>query len=132
MIKMIFVDFFDTIMFRKIHSFQLLPQWEKKLKSNYPQLNDVDLISLRKESIREIGKMEYEIAYRKLLNVIYNKLVDKYNFTVSFDAFFDYSYRSEMFIDYATQYPNKRMIKYLKKQYKLGKDIYIVSDYIVS
>ncbi len=125
----IFVDFFDTIMFRKIHSFQLLPQWEVKLKTIYPELISVDLINLRKDCIKKFEKIEYEIKYENLIRSIYDKLVLHENFSVPFEEFYHNSYKTELYIDYATQYPNKKIIKYLKNQYKLKKEIYIVSDY---
>ena len=52
----ILVDFFDTVMFREVHSYQLMKQWENALKAKFPELYDINLSSIRKHAINAIGK----------------------------------------------------------------------------
>ena len=61
----ILVDFFDTVMFREVHSFQLMEQWENALKVKFPELIDLNLTSIRKNVINDLGKEECAISYNK-------------------------------------------------------------------
>lgn len=129
-VKIICVDFFDTLMFRHIHSHQLMIQWEKCLKRKYVPLKEIDLCSLRKQAIKEMGGNECAISYELMIRNIYKK-IDKYiGDCISENEFQMYSYIIDYNIDMATQYVNKTMIdtlKYLKE--KQGKTICLVSDY---
>lgn len=125
--SVIFVDFFDTVMFREVHSNQLIYQWEKSIKNKYPSLLNTDLIFLRKEAINKFGENECAISYKELINEIYNFIDDK---QIDLDDFYNISYLVDYSVDMATQYINKNIIntlKYLKSKY--NKKIYLVSDY---
>ena len=45
--EIILIDFFDTVMFREVHSFQLPSQWAKIVSEKYG-LNQ-DLLKIRKK-----------------------------------------------------------------------------------
>ena len=45
--EIILIDFFDTVMFREVHSFQLHSQWAKIISEKYG-LNQ-DLLGIRKK-----------------------------------------------------------------------------------
>ena len=57
----ILVDFFDTVMFREVHSFQLMEQWENALKVKFPELIDLNLSLIRKNVI--VSEEFYLIGY---------------------------------------------------------------------
>ena len=121
----VFVDFFDTVMFRSAHSHQLMPQWEKALKLKYPELEETPLSHIRKEAITSLGGDECAIKYDKLLRKIYDCIGTK----VGFKEFYHVSYLIDYSIDMITQYPNKKIINTLKKLKEKGKKIYLVTDY---
>ena len=123
----ILVDFFDTVMFREVHSYQLMKQWENALKAKFPELYDINLSSIRKHAINAIGKEECAIPYNVLLNNIYNQIKDLVSF--SFEDFYDVSIQVDKYIDMATQSPNKKILKVLKNLRKDGKSITLVTDY---
>lgn len=129
--KVILVDFFDTVMFRKIHSFQIMPQWNRGMIRKYPQLAnmDEDLISLRKRAVRELGGDESAIEYYRLIKNIWYSIADSYRQDIALEDFYCTSLNIDMYIDMATQYPNKRIVKALKKEKQKGKKIFLVTDY---
>ena len=128
-IDVVCVDFFDTVMFRKIHSHQLMPQWEKELKRVLPNTVDIDLCAVRREIIESFGKSECEINYRKLTKAIYSKISSIIGDLIDEESFNELSYLVDYSIDIVTQYPNNRMIRTLKKMKDQGRKIVLVSDY---
>lgn len=129
--KVILIDFFDTVMFRKIHSYQIMPQWKKGMIRKYPQLRDMneDLILLRKHAIEALGGNESTINYYNLIKHIWYSIADCYRKNIVFEEFYSTSLNLDMYIDMATQYPNKRIVKFLKKAKQDGKKIFLVTDY---
>lgn len=123
----ILVDFFDTVMFREVHSYQLMEQWENTLKVKFPELNDLNLSSIRKHVIKAIGKEECAISYKVLLKNVFDQIRTSPSF--SFEEFYDISLQIDKYIDMATQYPNKEIVNVLKKLRKDGKSVILVTDY---
>lgn len=121
----VFVDFFDTVMFRCVHSHQIMPQWEKALKGKYTELRNYNLCEIRKDAIKEKGNNECAISYDCLLREIYKNI--KINDT--FNSFAKTSYLIDFSLDMTTQYLNREMIETLRYLKKHGKKIYIVTDY---
>lgn len=128
-IKYVFVDFFDTTMFRHIHSSQLQPEWEKAIKRKFPNLKEFKLIELRKSVIDYLGGNELEIQYSELIHHIYKKINKKIDVTEN--EFYNISLSLEMYQDMAVQYPNKTIVSKLVKWKKEGKRIYLVTDYFL-
>ena len=126
----VLVDFFDTVMFRCIHSHQLMAQWEIAMKKKYPSLENIDLCAIRRKVISELGNDECAINYHDLTSAIYRMIRGLLVDIASEKEFQDISYMVDYSIDMATQYPNKKLIEtlhFLKK--KQNKQIYLVSDY---
>lgn len=123
----ILVDFFDTVMFREIHSYQLMEQWENAIKVKFPELNNLNLSSIRKHVIKAIGKEECAIPYKVLLKNVFDQIRTFTSF--SFDEFYDISLQIDKYIDMATQYPNKEIVNLLRKLRKDGKSLILVTDY---
>ena len=70
--KVIFVDYFDTLVFRKVHSFQMIDIWKNKINEIYDFDEDISL--LRQECIKNSGKNEFTINYFELMERIYDKI----------------------------------------------------------
>lgn len=121
--EIILIDFFDTVMFREVHSFQLPSQWAKIISEKYG-LNQ-DLLGIRKKLENEFKDSIYEIPYKELIKNIFDML----DMDCSFDEFYKFCFDTEVNIDLSTQYPNSYIIRRLKKAKDAGKKIYIVSDY---
>lgn len=123
--KVIFVDYFDTLVFRKVHSFQMIDIWKNKINEIYDFDEDISL--LRQECIKNSGKNEFTINYFDLMGRIYDKI--NFKKTVNRNDFISTCYNIELYADLITQYPNKKMVKWLRKQKNKGKKIYLVSDF---
>ena len=123
--NVIFVDFFDTLCFRRIHSSQLYEQWAECLCQKYPELSrrvsKTELIEARIKASCELHKIYEEPSYRQLITKI-EEFVGVYGL-----------YEGSLFIDEAieigTHYPNKYIIKILSFLKRQGKKIYIISDF---
>ena len=126
----ILVDFFDTIMFRCVHSHQLMAQWENAMKKKYPFLEGIDLCRIRRNVITELGNNECAINYYDLTSAIYRIIRNSFSDICSEKEFQEVSYMVDYSVDMATQYPNRKLIEtlyFLKKEQQ--KKIYLVSDY---
>lgn len=129
MADVILVDFFDTVMYREIHSSQLIPQWEKILKHKYNIPGNVSLREFRDKIINDSGKKECALDYKILIHKLYLQLNKQGYCHCDESEFYEISYKAEVYIDLATQYPNRKMVAYLKRQKKKGKRIFLVTDY---
>ena len=125
--SVILVDFFDTVMFRHIHSHQLMEKWAKALSRKYPRISEKKLVECRKYAISKLGGDECAIEYHTLLSSLYKMLeIDK---KITYAEFEEVSYLIDYSLDMATQYPNKEILDTLKYLRHNGKKIYLVTDY---
>ena len=129
MADIILVDFFDTVMYREIHSSQLIPQWERILKHKYNIPENVSLQKMREKIVANSGKNSCAIDYKNLIRNLYLQLNKQGYCHCNESEFYNTSYMTEVYIDLATQYPNQKIIAYLKRQEKKGKRIFLVTDY---
>lgn len=70
--SVILVDFFDTVMFRHIHSHCLMGKWAKALTRKYPEIDEKKLVEYRNEGIKmgggtsvQLNTMIYWFPYMK-------------------------------------------------------------------
>lgn len=129
--KIVAFDFFDTVMFRHIHSHQLLGQWSKAFKQKFPSLENIDLHSMRLQCIHDSGIDESEINYDVLISSIYEKIVHQ-NAGIavpSKEEFVSTSYLLDFSIDLATQFPNREIVNIAQKLKTQGKCIVLITDY---
>lgn len=125
--SVILVDFFDTVMFRHIHSHQMMEKWAKALVRKYPEIDEKKLIEYRNNAIFKWGGDECAIEYHDLLVSVYEML--GINGKVDFEEFEKISYQVDYSLDMVTQYPNKEILDTLRHLRDLGKKIYLVTDY---
>lgn len=125
--SVVLVDFFDTVMFRHIHSHQMMGNWAKALVRKYPELDEKKLVEYRNRGISNWGGDECAIEYHDLLVSIYKMLETKRK--VDLEEFERVSYQIDYSLDMATQYPNKEILDTLRHLRHLGKKIYLVTDY---
>ncbi len=132
--KYIFIDYFDTIVFRKIH-----PDWTKKLWArklsvllNYGVSADIILqtrlfaeVELARQSINGV------FNYRELSNNIYRRLCSIKGFKYEDDEaeFFKLTKTIEEDIEIDSQTLNKKIIAFIRESRSKNIKIYIVSDF---
>lgn len=127
-VEYIFVDFFDTVMFREIHSCHMHDIWGGELKKQFPTLKGVDLVKLRMNSVNQIKKWECEIKYHDLISIIQKELLGN-GISINEEEFYNKSLGVEIAIEQFVQYPNKEMVDFLYNQKQQGRKIFLVTDF---
>lgn len=115
----IFTDFFDTIMFRHIHPFQVRDRWCHIVAKRY-EVDESDLV--------KASRLSRQDQYIPLYSNIYNSIKELQQ-KVSLEDFIVGSLDIETAVEIGCQYLNKRYWKSLKKWKDQGKKIIIVSDF---
>lgn len=136
--RVILVDFFDTIMFRHIHPFQVIKKWAELVveRFEFEKIDGENLFNLRQNLKKELLlKSEInEVRYDEWMSFLYQTLVKKEAKkmeNIEQDYFMQICKEIEMAVEYGVQYPNVKLLKYLskcKKDYK----VCIVSDFYLS
>lgn len=126
----IFVDFFDTLMFRKIHSSQMEKQWDIALSKKLCLRKGI-LSQCRRQIVEKSGKDECAINYRTLCNEIWEQLHNVYRIDCILDReeFYSLSFDIETHLELGVQYINREMYNFLQSQKKNGKKIVLVTDF---
>ena len=128
--KYILVDFFDTIMFRTIHPFQLLDYWADNIKKKFDlKISSKELLKIRKDCFSKLTTQEKKDYYFSAISNMYKQLENNLKSKVKNEEFVKYCKELECSLEYAVQYPNKKLINKLKKAKLNGAKIYIVSDF---
>lgn len=128
--RIIFVDFFDTIMFRKVHPYAIFNRWAFLLSRwlGNELLKD-DILYYRRIAESQISKNGYERHWRLIYENIYNQLSQSLIKEYDKDAFVNICHRFEIDLEIGAQYPHKSLLMRLKKLNEKGYSIYIVSDF---
>ena len=142
-IKAVFVDFFDTLMFRRITPEQVLEQWAVCIGRKYPTLSEKTierLPEIRKRIFESCRKKReanglvtgrWEVDYRTAMTAVY-KRINHQGYLGNPDTFLEVSREIDLAVEIGCQYMNRRLMKKLKRLKKAGKKIYIVSDFYLS
>lgn len=131
-IKYIFVDYFDTICFRHIHSSQIYLQWAKVLKTKFPilvSLSDEKLVEMRHKAHHMNGEHFYEKPYHQTMEDLYSLLSDQVKLAESCSSFVESSLNIDVSVEIGCQYGNQKIISMLRKEKAKGKQIFLVSDF---
>lgn len=136
--KTIFVDYFDTLVFRKVTAAEVLERWALCLGKKYPslppelveklpQLRLVVFRKLREEALaRKDDKTE--VTYEEAIGILYNKEISQY-VNCNKERFVSSAKEIDFAIECGSEYANSRLVYELQEQKKEGKKIYIVSDF---
>lgn len=123
----IFVDYFDTVCYRHIHSWQVLPQWAKAIINRWPKVTEV----ADKDSIVRCREQEYS-RYQDIKSsyiAVYQLLNGGGQRTAQLTEFLNFCEEIDIAIEVGCQYPNTAMLKFLQKQKKKGKHLILVTDF---
>lgn len=130
----VFVDFFDTVVFRNMHPDMTKKVWARELSIlfNYSISSNIILQS-RLNSELELSRQNVNgvFTYQELCENIFNRLQSIVGFTLDFDRtdFYINSLKTEERIELSTQIFNKKFIAKLRAYRQQKKKIYIVSDF---
>lgn len=131
--KTIFVDFFDTIMFRHIHPLQVTRRWAENICRKYRlQESAEELMACRRECFRKAHALKNEAIYADSVLLMWEaieKRNPKLKDVCTRDAFLEFVKETELALEIAVQYPNRKLLHQLQKSKEKGARIYIVSDF---
>ena len=141
--SVIFVDFFDTLMFRKVTVHQLMERWAFCIGKKYPDFSEEtirELPEVRKrifeESREELEQQKLitgrsDIDYHSGMRMVYERIV-KDAVSEETEKFIEISRQIETALECGCQYPNRKLANWLEDMHEAGKKIYIVSDFYLS
>lgn len=115
--RALFVDFFDTLMFRHVHPYIVARRWAELLAASTGVETAEYYIRKRKENWGSGGEMNRKIY------------VQTSGLRMSEEDFVEMSIELECAVEIGVQYVNKRLLKWLRKQKTEGKRLYVVSDF---
>ncbi len=117
-ITTVFVDCFDTVIFRREHPFSVFKDWARQMHELYPQLEESRLYELRMRLHRECAS-EASILEKMSAEL---PVDDKESFKVA-------AHSVEIWRECAVQFLNQRMVQKIKEYKEAGLTVYCVSDY---
>ena len=132
-IDAIFVDCFNTIIFRKVKTKEVFIQWAKKLSVIY-KLN-------WKIFYKNYKKINFNLSFKKLFtsftlqeqfDAVLQKLFSKLNKKHKLENISNFiSVATDLYIETELEnfYLNENMVNFLKKEKNKGTKIYVVSDF---
>ena len=125
--KVILVDFFDTLVFRRIHSYQVYIPWAKALlnRIRLEDMNAEQLVGLRHQAISLLRKEYEEPPYSLVMGKVYDAL----ECGISKQEFVNQALEADVSIELGCQYGNSHLIRFLREAKKRGQRIYVVSDF---
>ncbi len=136
--KVVFTDFFDTLVHRKVHPNFCIKLWAKHMIRELGISISIDqLFSIRFAALsflaKEQGINTLEVNYRHLVKEVYNRLVNNNilqntDYTIFEKIFENADYISEV----STQFKNDKLINSLDILKKKGYKIYLVTDFFLS
>lgn len=128
--KAIMVDFFDTIIFRRVHSSQIYYQWAKtliaRLEFSSPITSD-EIVYLRHKINKQLRKEYFESPFKEVMSQLYEQLKNK--IMLSKEDFISICLEADISVELGCQYPNNHLISFLRKAKARGQRIYIISDF---
>ncbi|WP_251546308.1 MULTISPECIES: HAD hydrolase-like protein [Pumilibacter] len=129
----IFVDYFDTIAFRNIHPDKTKELWAQRMARavDYSVLPDQLLkYRLSSEKMLAMWVENGQYSYNELMQSIYNKIErHTHGYAITKDEFINIAKNIEEEIECESQYPNIKIIDFLRQAKLSGKRVYLVSDF---
>lgn len=127
--KVILVDYFDTLCFRRIHSHQMYDRWAECLLKKVPSLAEItnkqNLIMVRKKVSSSLQSQYEEPPYSEIIK----KMVEQLGWGGRISDLCTISLKIETSVEMGTHYPNGWIVKMLKKMRGYGLKVYLVSDF---
>jgi FMN phosphatase YigB (HAD superfamily) len=126
--RYIFVDYFDTLVFRSVHSSQVLPQWANVMSSHYKDVikkSPVEWLEMRRNAKETIRNGLDEVNYHKVMAELWKEL----NIHVDQQEFIETCLEMDIAVELGCQYPNRRIVNLLRKAKDRGQKVILVSDF---
>jgi len=128
--KGILVDFFDTIMFRRVSAKAAVRQWAVCLQSKYEAIATLEIsriVEMRKHFLSQRGGLK-DPCFSDAMALFYDQCPELKKETDR-DSFIHVAGQLDKAVEYGCQYPNYKLLKKLRKYKNQNKKIVIVSDF---
>lgn len=136
--KVIFTDFYDTLVHRTVHPNYTLKLWAKFLIRELGiKITTDELFSIRIDSLSFLSKKQnlkrIEVSYELLINEVYHRLENsKFLSGISYDKFESNFKQADYISETSVQFKNEQAITALKTLKDNGYRIYLVTDFYLS
>ena len=134
-IKILFTDYFDTLVHRIVHPNYTLRIWAKILIREFGLRGSVDsLYFVRRESglylKEQLNCSEVEIPYEVLKDEVFKRLLNNLVLQEDqYEIFIEYFELADLKAELSVQYLNQEVVDSLKEFKNHGKEIYLISDF---
>lgn len=138
-IEVIFVDFFDTLVFRRVTPREVIERWSRCIGRKYPSINKGTIRRLPTIRLNTFSDMRNaiknkdvsEVTYEQALGRVFDNISGELGGTPKED-FIRISKEIDLAIEYGCEYKNEKLVNELERRKKQGEKIYILSDYYLN
>ncbi|MBU3024398.1 HAD family hydrolase [Zobellia galactanivorans] len=136
--KVLFTDFFDTLVHRTVHPNYAIRLWAKFMVRELAiPMEGEQLFTIRTEALAYLGKKQgrstLEIKYKDVITEVYHRLVNTENLhDVPFPRFKKLFERADFTAEISVQFKNETLISTLEHFKQKGYRIYLMSDFYLS
>ncbi|MDR0534781.1 MAG: HAD hydrolase-like protein [Puniceicoccales bacterium] len=128
----ILVDFFDTIVHRRVHPGEVIRLWAGQVRACAGILCDAaELYAIRMQALEKFDRHLLNYSNIDWMREVHTRLRNSLLFReeISFERFFEISMGVEERLEIQSQFPNEDVLGPLRELRKLGKKIHVVSDF---
>lgn len=136
--KIIFTDFFDTLVHRTVHPNYCIKLWAKFLTKELGlYLSSDELFAIRIDALRYLAKKQdrstIEVSYDHLIKEVHARLVNgNYLLEMEFASFKKIFEQADYISEVSVQFKNDDIINSLKVLKEKGFRIYLITDFFFS
>ena len=136
--KVIFTDFFDTLVHRTVHPHYAIKLWGKFLIRELGlKITPDELFAIRIDALSYLSKKMrlkgIEISYDLLIEEVHRRLVNSESLSdITFDHFKDIFKQADYVSEISVQFKNDAIISSLKTLKEKGYHIYLITDFFLS
>ncbi|MDR2513397.1 MAG: phosphotransferase [Puniceicoccales bacterium] len=128
----IFVDLFDTTIFRHIHPFEVIKIWADKIRHYFKiKCDNESLYKIRMDAIPQSPYGPLSYTYQEWMQALFIRLKNSnlLSENIPFEKFLNVALDLEEIIERNAQFANSEIVEQLKIMKNGGKKIYVVSDF---
>lgn len=136
--KVIFTDFFDTLVHRTVHPHYAIKLWGKFMIRELGLLLTADeLFAIRVDSLAYISKIHkkrtLEVSYESLISEVHGRLINVDCLpSTNFEKFKEIFEQADYISEISVQFKNNSLVDSLSALKKKGYRIYLVTDFFFS
>ncbi len=135
--KVVFTDFFDTLVHRIVHPHYTIKLWGKFLIRELGlRINPDELFAIRIDALsylsEKYGVKRLEVSYEELLKEVFRRLINSESLpNVSFEYFTEIFKQADFVSETAVQFKNDANVESLKALKNKGYRIYLLTDFFL-